>query len=123
MNWYRFQARDTHILYGCGTAEEAHLYKEELNMGRERTDRYSSIELTDQEVKALRRDTAFNPPRPFILADALKDKDTLRERGYPNRQQRRPQTGSTLSPRSNADVEQPRRAISDYFRLARSKVA
>ena len=123
MNWYRFQARDTYILYGCGTAEEAHLYKEVLNTGREQPDHYSSMELTDQEVKALRRDPAFNPPQPFVLADALKHKDTLRERGCLNRQQRGPQTGSTLSPRRDADVERPRRAISDYFRLTRSKVA
>lgn len=72
MNWYRFQACDAHILYGRGTAEEAHLYKEALNAGREQADRYSSMEMTEQEVKALKRASMLNHPQAFILADALK---------------------------------------------------
>jgi hypothetical protein len=72
MNWYRFQACDAHILYGRGTAEEAHRYKETLNAGREQADRYSSMEMTEQEVKALKRASMLNHPQAFILADALK---------------------------------------------------
>jgi len=68
MHWYCFAAFNTQALYGFGSPEEAALFCDRLNVGRE-INHYAATEC-DADVVGLGLEEA---PESFNIADELRD--------------------------------------------------